>query len=372
MGSLKSNIGHSVAAAGVAGVIKSVMALRAGVLPKSLHIQTPTPHVDWTSGTVKLLTATIPWPDLGRPRRAAVSAFGMSGSNAHAILEQVPPEPVTAGTVDWTELPFTLSGATDEALRAQAARLEQFVAARPDIDPRDLGWSLATTRASLRHRAVVHAQSHAELVAALQALAADEPLPTVVRSQGSGMPDERTDWRAVFGPRARRINLPTYAFQHQRFWIESERPRTEVQFAVAPIPPPPVEDTAEYPENLLDHIREETARLLGLPFDEVEPELGFFQLGVDSMLAVQLRGRLETTFGRPLSTMLLFDHPTPAQLARYLAESPAPTAPHALIEPDPGTQPDTGAEPSEEQLLRLLSGEIAASHAVRTDEMIAS
>ncbi|MFJ8039160.1 type I polyketide synthase [Kitasatospora sp. NPDC096147] len=151
LGSLKSNIGHTQAAAGVAGVIKSVQAIRHGVLPRTLHVDAPSPHVDWSEGTVRLLTERQDWPELDRPRRAAVSAFGVSGTNAHVIVEQAPEEtPAEPGETPEV-LPYLLSARTPEALTAQAARIS---AAFGAVAPLDLAHTLATGRAHLTERAV--------------------------------------------------------------------------------------------------------------------------------------------------------------------------------------------------------------------------
>ncbi|MGW4651029.1 type I polyketide synthase, partial [Kitasatospora sp. NPDC004289] len=152
LGSLKSNIGHTQAAAGVAGVIKSVLAIRHGVLPRTLHVDEPSPHVDWSEGTVRLLTERQDWPALDRPRRAAVSAFGVSGTNAHVIVEQAPEEETgESGTEAPEVLPYLLSARTPEALEAQAARLARTV---DRVAPLDLAHTLATGRAHLEERAV--------------------------------------------------------------------------------------------------------------------------------------------------------------------------------------------------------------------------
>ncbi|MFD4687783.1 type I polyketide synthase, partial [Streptomyces sp. NPDC058461] len=174
LGSLKSNIGHTQAAAGIAGVIKTVLALRHGLLPRSLHITEPTPHVDWSEGGVRLLTADRKWPATDRPRRAGVSSFGMSGTNAHVILEQAPPhEPPPPAAPAPDAVPFLLSGRTANALRDQAVRLRARLAADPRARPVDVGHSLATTRTAFAHRAAVTAADRAGLLAALDALARD-------------------------------------------------------------------------------------------------------------------------------------------------------------------------------------------------------
>ncbi|MEV0639396.1 type I polyketide synthase [Streptomyces sp. NPDC050619] len=181
LGSLKSNIGHTQAAAGVVGVIKMVMAMRHELLPRTLHVREPSPHVDWSAGCVELLREPVPWPHTGRPRRAAVSAFGVSGTNAHVIIEEPPrPEPATAAP----PLPVVVSARTEAALREQAGRLAQHLADHPDIALPDAGATL-TARAPFEHRAVVVTSGRDETVRALRALAENAAAPSVTRGSVS-------------------------------------------------------------------------------------------------------------------------------------------------------------------------------------------
>ncbi|GAA1500252.1 hypothetical protein GCM10009787_77740 [Streptomyces bangladeshensis] len=182
LGSLKSNLGHTQAAAGVGGVIKTVLALRHGLLPKTLHVDEPTPHVDWVSGDVRLLTEARPWPRGERPRRAGVSSFGVSGTNAHVIVEEAPAaEPAPREAAGVVPVPWQLSARTEAALRAQAVRLKEFVAADPELEPADVGFTLATRRTAFEHRAAVVGRDRAELLAGLDVLAAGGADPAVVR-----------------------------------------------------------------------------------------------------------------------------------------------------------------------------------------------
>ncbi|MFD8011282.1 SDR family NAD(P)-dependent oxidoreductase [Streptomyces sp. NPDC058955] len=229
LGSVKSNIGHTQAAAGVAGIIKMVQAIRHGVLPKTLHVDKPTPHVDWSAGNVRLLTENHDWPELDRPRRAAVSSFGISGTNAHVIIEQAPDDTETApqeqhtGPVSWL-----LSTRTEAALRDQARRLLDHVGSNPGLAPAAVARTLAH-RTTFAHRAGITVTSLDEATEALRALAADQPHTRLVQgtqtpgktvfvfpgqgSQWTGMGLELMDTSPVFA-------------EHLRACDEALRPHT--------------------------------------------------------------------------------------------------------------------------------------------------
>ncbi|MFE3329978.1 beta-ketoacyl synthase N-terminal-like domain-containing protein, partial [Streptomyces sp. NPDC059176] len=207
LGSLKSNIGHTQAAAGVAGVIKMVLALRHGVLPQSLHLDAPSPHVDWSAGTVRLLTTDQPWQASEQVRRAGVSSFGISGTNAHVIVEQPPveasparpdaTEPEGSGRTDGDRrdqqvVPWLVHGRTPEALRAQAAALATHLDSCPDATPYDVGHSLLTTRAALEHRAVLVGADRATLLANLHSVAEGDPGPHTATGSVPAVPVSST------------------------------------------------------------------------------------------------------------------------------------------------------------------------------------
>ncbi|MEU9181068.1 beta-ketoacyl synthase N-terminal-like domain-containing protein [Streptomyces sp. NPDC048550] len=186
LGSLKSNMGHAQAAAGVGGVIKAVMAMRHGYLPKTLHVDAPSRHVDWSSGGVELLAEGREWTRADGPRRAGVSSFGVSGTNAHVILEEAPqqeqaderaPVPGVVGGL----VPWVVSAKSAAAVQGQAGRLRDFLAADPQADIAGIGASLLSSRSRFDHRAVVLGGGRDELLSALTALGEGAESPAVVR-----------------------------------------------------------------------------------------------------------------------------------------------------------------------------------------------
>ncbi len=202
IGSVKSNIGHTMAAAGVAGVIKMAMALRAELLPQTLHVDEPTPNVDWTLGNASLLTEPLAWPRRAEPRRAGISSFGMSGTNAHVIIEEAPDTDVEMsgsaaagpardtklglGLVSADAVPWVLSGKSTGALRGQAARLRESQLALPEPRAIDVGLSLTSTRSAFEHRAVVVGATREKLMDGLQGLACGEPMSELVEGVADG------------------------------------------------------------------------------------------------------------------------------------------------------------------------------------------
>jgi rifamycin polyketide synthase module 4/5/6 len=207
LGSLKSNIGHAQAAAGVAGVIKVVQALRHRVLPATLHVDAPTPEVDWSAGAVELLTEARDWPSEGRPRRAGVSAFGVSGTNAHLIIEEAPPQdpaPEPGGDASPDVLPLVVSARSTASLAAQAGRLAAYLDDAGEVPLARVAGALVSNRAALTERAVVVAGSRAEATAGLAALARGEAAAGVVTGRAGSpgkvvwvFPGQGTQWAGM-------------------------------------------------------------------------------------------------------------------------------------------------------------------------------
>ena len=363
LGSLKSNIGHTQAAAGVAGVIKMVLAIRHGMLPATLHAERPSSWIDWDPA-IQLLQEPQPWPASGRPRRAGVSSFGASGTNAHVILEQAPPlEPdadpaardpsgVAAMLAD---APLWLLSAHDEqALVAQAQRLHDYAEAHPDVRVLDIAGSLAA-RPMLEQRAVALGGSRGELARGMKALAQGGSAPGLVRgvadADGGTLRDRDdrslislaqawstgapVDWRTLFAAAgAKRVTLPTYAFQRQRYWLE---PVGSVSDAASSNRSRRRSISISSPHTFMAELRqlpdtEQRRRILELVVAEAAVALGhppgaaldvhrpFKDLGMDSLASVALRNALHATTGVTLEPTVAFEHPTAQELALHLGE----------------------------------------------------
>ncbi|MFI9424070.1 SDR family NAD(P)-dependent oxidoreductase [Streptomyces achromogenes] len=342
LGSVKSNLGHTQAAAGAAGLIKTVLAMRHGQVPATLHVDAPTPHVDWSSGAVELVTAQRPWPDTGRARRAGVSSFGVSGTNAHVILEH--PEPATesepespsgpeaSGPPAGTPLPFALSARGEAALRARATDLLPLA---DEADLLDLAHSLATTRAALPDRAVLVAADRAELRAALHDLAsgttpptarADGELAFLFTGQGSqrpGMGRELAAAHPVFADALDDICA--------HFDLQLARPLKEILFAAPGTPEAALLHRTEYAQPALFALEVALYRLLeswGLAPDQLAGHsvgeiaaahvAGVLTLQ-DATILVAARGRLMQALpegGAMLAVRAAEDQVTPLLTAR--------------------------------------------------------
>ncbi|MFC6500292.1 type I polyketide synthase [Streptomyces plicatus] len=250
LGTVKSNLGHTQAAAGAAGVIKTVLALGRGELPRTLHVDAPSSHVDWSGGTVELLREHRAWPETGRPRRAGVSAFGVSGTNAHVILEQPEPvaepessvEPDTAPTV----VPWPVSARSEAALTAQHTRLTSFTQARPEVPALDTAYSLAVGRSAFAHRAVLLVTREGEPVETVRDHATERRLAVLFSGQGSQRAEAGRELYARFPVFAEALDAVA-----SRLDVDLERPLHEVLFAPAGTPEAALLDTTGYTQPAL-------------------------------------------------------------------------------------------------------------------------
>ncbi len=319
LGSIKSNVGHTVAAAGVGGVIKMVLAMREEALPGTLHVDRPTPQVDWSGGEIQLLTETRPWPAAARPRRAGVSSFGISGTNAHLILEEAPPVAEAEAPIDLRErpeafgrIPFLLSAKSEEGLQAQAQRLHAHLQENPELSPLDVALSLATTRTHFEQRAAVFGADREALLQGLDMLRAGTSGAGMARGevgagrtallfsgQGAQRPGMGRGLHAAFAAFAAALDAACAELDpHLR------RPLKEVMFAAEGTPEAALLDSTEFAQpalfafetalfHLLDSFGVEADLLIGHSIGEIAAAhlAGVFSLA-DAGKLVASRGRL--------------------------------------------------------------------------------
>jgi acyl transferase domain-containing protein/acyl carrier protein len=228
IGSVKTNIGHLNAAAGVAGFMKTVLAVQHGRIPASLNHHTPNPRIDFASSPFRVQTELGEWAADGRPRRAGVSSMGIGGTNCHVIVEEAPRESRETREPETATAPrhvLPVSARTPTALAAAVERLADHLAAHPDLELADVAYTLQCGRRHFPHRQAVAAASVEEAARLLR-----EPGPaTASAGDAHGTAElarwlsgEDLDWAAIWGKGDRtRVALPTYPFERQRYWYDT-------------------------------------------------------------------------------------------------------------------------------------------------------
>lgn len=331
IGSLKSNVGHLDTVAGVAGLIKAALAIRDGVVPPTLHFRKPNPLIDFQAAGFTVNSDARAWPAGRERRRAGVSSFGIGGTNAHVMLEAFEEPPTVrdqqhAGTLH--VLP--LSARTETALAAASARLAEHLVMHPSLSMADVTFTLQSGRAEFAHRRVIACRNAADAVAALRGSEAGhahaELSPAAQERIRRWLAGQSTDWSAVGSDAGgRRIPLPTYPFERQRYWIEALSPdrasdETSPRSQASSVSPAST-------SSIIDIVREEVVRVLGPQSAlELSDDAALAERGMDSLMAVELRGALSTRLARPVPAAVLSDAATIASVALHLERSAEPPA----------------------------------------------
>jgi amino acid adenylation domain-containing protein len=349
MGSIKTNFGHLDVAAGIAGLIKTVLSLQHRQIPPTLHFAEPNPEIDFAASPVRVNTELADWPADGAPRRAGVSSFGFGGTNAHVVLEEAPELPAQhpawrSASGEWRLLP--LSARSEKALAAAAADLAAHLEAHPDLDLAAVAHTLQVGRRAFENRRVVLCRSLDEAVSALRSLDPQMPPADGLADIGRRwLAGEAMDWPEVHDGSRRRVPLPTYPFERESFWIAAPgipRPGAPLTVEAAGMATPeqameanpllamaaPLTQTFHARPNLFNPYeppRGETEAKVVTLWQEVlgvEPvgiHDNFFQLGGHSLLATQILSRVREMFGIDFPLQQLFAFPTAAELAEAIA-----------------------------------------------------
>lgn len=332
LGSVKSNVGHLDAAAGVAGLIKTILALNACEIPKSLNFSNPNSEIDFEASPFRVQTHLGKWHPRNGRRIAGVSSFGVGGSNAHVVLEEAPERGKSPSEAPGGAFIFCISAASDAALEAYVERYIAFLRANPSVDLGDLCYTAFVARRHLSRRWACVVNSIAALEEALnQFNRASEPLDAVLIDRALGSAAKRyiagadIDVAEVFARGRRRILAPTYPFERNRYWLEPMVPfgwRSHDQGQPAS-PAGEVPHRRGHPQtsgrsSQFDAMKEMVANAAGLPVGGISVDVPFFEFGLDSLAFVELRHRLEELVGKPLPSTMFLDFPTIGELRDYL------------------------------------------------------
>lgn len=293
LGSVKANIGHLEAAAGVAGVIKAVLALRHRVLPRQIHFDTPNPHIAWSEALVAVPCASVDWAESDRPRRAGVSAFGMSGTNVHLILEEAPPRDPAPERPELRIL--CLSAVEPETMCVLAADHARLIGNGTKIDLEALCYTANTGRAQLQHRVALISDTADELRIALAAVAAGQPPPPTkaeamdprMQVAGAFLTSAQVDWARIYGgQRHPVVELPLYPFRRDRHWFEPDA-----------VPEQRQDPLATKDRSIIEELRSTFAKLIGVTREHLTDDASFIEAGADSLLLIDAVRAIEQSYG---------------------------------------------------------------------------
>lgn len=338
IGSVKTNIGHLEAGAGMAGVIKTVLSLRHAMVPGHPRLAKPTQHLAWDQVAMRAPTQCTPWPATDHPRRAGVSSFGFSGTNGHVILEQAPVvERADRAPPGAVVLP--ISARTPVALEEMAIALADWLEAQPR-DLRDVAFTLGTGRTAFPHRRVVVGDDAADLASLLRGATSDRPAhgeggPALQRLADLGAiwaSGGDVDWARLRGQSGGRIvPLPGHPFHPQHYWLETSR------MAEPALPAPPRPDVLpSRPEEWRALVAAQARTVLGdVHAAPLDLHLPLVDQGFTSLLGLELRRALEVATGRQLPAALLYDYPTLDRMAAFLAGAGPVTSRRAPPPPPP-------------------------------------
>lgn len=372
VGSVKTNIGHLEAGAGMAGLIKAILSVRHREIPRHLHVERPTAGIDWAATAMRVPTALTPWPDRGRPRRAGVSAFGFSGTNAHVIVEQAP-EVEREGTDAPALVALPLSARSPDALARMGTELADWLDAMP-CNLADVGLTLGAGRAAFAHRRVVVGGTRAELAAMLRG---EVPLDRPARD-GSALAKKledlarvwvdggAVDWASLYAPfNAMKTELPGHPFNPKDFWLDpvagGAGPSPAADPPASPPAPVPVADR----KSLRAFIDGEARRILGGgPSGSIDPERALLEQGFTSLTAVELCMALEKGLGLKVPTDFFFNYPSVDSMVAFFSGKGSTRATEASVAVDstglPGSEYAFLDSLSEEELEDLIDREVGS------------